>query len=324
MEGTENCGLRGPVHTVETTSQELNPDPRKERRLPSGAGVATGWMEFDDHGSLLASGTDASRHEKALHNFYRYDAQGRMLERANWAADGMTLIRQVYRYGPFGPVEVQWLNGEKLTGRTTVEYDEHGNFVRNASYDTEGRLGHESVQKVDQKTGTVEEEGLDAEGTSQVHVVDRLDEKSEIYEHQALDEKGRVTSILRLYNGEFLSWWLSPDFQCAPGQMEAGIFNWNDEERRFQIYFTLRCPGTLEITKLHHDGKEGSLENDLEERYLADGKGLERVECQYSRDDHQNWTKRVVLVWDAKADKMIAVGEEQRTITYYKNSEGGN
>jgi hypothetical protein len=73
----------------------------------------------------------------------------------------------------------------------------------------------------------------------------------------------------------------------------------------------------LEITKPHHPVKEGSIENDLEERYLEHGTVLERVECEYLRDDHENWTKLVVLVWDAKTDKMIPVREEQRTIAYY-------
>jgi ABC-type sulfate transport system substrate-binding protein len=84
-----------------------------------------------------------------------------------------------------------------------------------------------------------------------------------------------------------------------------------------QTYYTLRCPRTLEITTLHHAGKEGNIENDYEERRREDGTRLARVEYEYVRDAYDNWTKRVIRVWDAKTNKMIAVEEDQRIISYF-------
>lgn len=316
----ENYGLRGPVHVLITTSKAVNAVPGTDQGLAAPVGM--GWMEFDRHGSLLASGQDASKSGSALRNVYEYDEQGRMTVKGNWAADGETLIRQEYTYGPFGPVEVRWYSGKKFTGRTVVEYDKNGSFLRDASYDPDGHLTHESLKRQGEHTNTVEQKGRTADGTTTVHLLDRVDDKSAILEHQSLDEKGRIIGILRMHDGEFLSWWMNPDFQCALGQNEEGIFNWNDEKRRLQIYFNLRCPGTLEITRLHHAGKDGSLENDLEERTLEDGTVLERVEYEYARDAHENWTKRVVLQWDRKKNIMIAVREDQRTISYYEKSKG--
>ena len=310
-----NFGLRGAVHTVWEQSKALNPDPRTGQ--PRGGSDRTNWMEFDDHGSLLLQTTDAATAKDAPKIHSEYDAQGQIVVKVAWAADGVTPIRQEYTYGPYGAVETRWYAGKTFTGRTTVEYDKAGNFVRDNSYDAEGRLQHQSVINRDGRTGTVEEQGLDADGHSIIHVADRFDEKSGIYEHQNLDAKGQVMNILRLHNGEFVSWWLSPDFHCAEGQTDEGIFNWNEAERRFQIYFTLKCPRTLEITLLHHSGKEGNIENDDEERYLEDGTRLERTEYQYVRDAHKNWTKRVALVWDTKIDKMVPVQEDHRAISYY-------
>jgi len=313
--GSENFGLRGPVRTVVQASKELNPDPRTERRLS--AYDTSGWLEFDSHGSFLAQGNDLSKMSEAPRNVYVYDSQGRFLEMGMWAADGSTLIRQVYKYGPFGPVEASWYAGEQLTGRTAIEYDEHGNFTGDKSYDSEGRLTHESMEKYDSRNAVLEMEGIDAEGHPEVHVTDSANEESAILEHNSLDEKGRIVSTLRLYKGQLVSWWLTPDFQCPPGQTELGIFNWNEPELRFQTYFTLRCPRTLEITMLHHAGKTGNLENDYEERRTEGGTLLERLEFEYVRDAHENWTERVMKVWDAKNNDMVAVKEDFRNITYY-------
>jgi hypothetical protein len=315
----ENLALRGPVHTVETTSRVLNPAPESGLFFPDSAGTV--WMEFDSHGSLLAQGQDVSNKDQVPRNLYVYDEQGRMVVKRVWAGDRVTMIRQEYKYGPFGPVEALWYSGKTLTGRTTVEYDANGNFTRDASFDPEGKLLHESLHKEDPRMNSVEDEGIDEKGTIEVHFFDRLDPKTGIHEHQSLDPKGHVVGILRLHDGEFYSWWEIPDFQCDAGQREVGIFNWNEEERRFQIYFNLRCPRTLEITKLHHAGEAGSLENDHEERYLEDGTQLARVEYEYERDTHENRTKRVVLVWDAKEDKMIPVQEDQRTISYFDDKK---
>ena len=315
----ENYGFKGPVRTIETTSATLDSATKADPFFTQPVGPA--WMEFDSHGSLLAEGQDLSKRKEVPRNIHVYDGQGRLVTKGVWAGDGVTLYRQEYKYGPFGPLEVRWYAGKTFTGRTVVEYDANGNFIRDASYDAEGKLQHESLQREDPRTNAVEEEGLDADGTSQVHVVDQSDPKAGIYEHQSLDPQGHVVGILRMHDGDFLSWWQSPDFQCAAGQGEVGIFNGNDEKRRFQIYFTLRCPRTLEITKLHHAGKQGSIENDLEERYLEDGTVLARVQYEYERDAHENWTRRVVAVWNAKEDKMIAVREDRRTISYFEGSK---
>jgi hypothetical protein len=120
---------------------------------------------------------------------------------------------------------------------------------------------------------------------------------------------------LQIHKGKLVSWWLSPDFRCAEGQTEVGVFNWSEPELRFQTYFRLRCPRTLKITVLHHSSKKGSIENDDEERRIEDGTRLERVEFTY--DTHKDWTKRLVQVWDAKSDKMIPARENERHITYY-------
>ena len=192
--------------------------------------------------------------------------------------------------------------------------------MRDASYDSEGHLTHESLQRQDERTNTVEQEGRDEDGSTTVHVADRYDDKSGILEHQSFDAKGRVIGILRMNDGQLLSWWKNPGFQCAEGQNDVGVFNWNDEKRRFQIYFNMRCSGALEITRLHHAGKDGSLENDLEERTLEDGTVLEREEYEYVRDAHENWLKRVVLQWDPKQNIMIPIREDQRTISYYEDA----
>lgn len=315
--GSENFGLRGEVRLVVGTSKTLNPDPRPEPSLWFPGSGDTGWYEFDSHGSFLAQGRDYSKNSETPRNLYVYDDQGRIQEMGNWAADGETLIRQVYKYGPYGPVEVRWYAGKDFTGRTTVEYDEHGNFAGDKSYDSEGRLGHESIEKQDARTGTSETEGVDLGGQSQIHVTDRVDDKTGILEHNTLDEKGHVVNSLRVHEGKLVSWWLSPDFECPEGQRELGIFNWNESALRLQTYYTLRCPRTLEVTTLHHAGKEGNIENDYEERRLEDGTLLARVEYEYVRDAHDNWTKREVWVWDAKTNKMIAVEEDQRIISYF-------
>jgi hypothetical protein len=313
--GSENFGLRGPVHIVVQTSKELNPDPRKEQRLSSND--TAGWLEFDDHGSFLAQGTDLSKMSEVPHRFYVYDAQGRFLEMGSWPWDGSTLIRQVYKYGPFGPAEVSWYAADKFTGHTTIEYDEQGNSIGDKSYDAEGHLTHQSIEKHDAQTGMVETQGIDAEGQSEIHVTDSANDKSAIIEHNTLDENGRIVNTLRLYKGQLVSWWLIPDFKCPEGQTELGIFNWNESELRFQTYFTLRCPRTLEITMLHHAGETGDLENDYEERRTEDGALLERIEFEYVRDTHDNWTERLMKVWDAKSNDMIRVKKDFRDIAYF-------
>jgi hypothetical protein len=315
----ENLAFRGPVHSVVATSTELRSISGAEPLPVSNA--ESRWMEFDSHGSLLAQGQNISKSDEVPRNVFTYDETGRLLSRGDWLPDGVTLMRQVYRYGPFGPVEVKWYSGETLNGRTIVEYDEHGNFIRDASYDADGKLGHQSLRQINEKTNTDEEEGVDADGSVTVHVLDSLDPETGILEHHSFDARGRTTGILRLQNGEFLSWWMNPDFVCEPGQSEQGVFNWNEESRRFQIYFTLKCSGILEITKLHHAGKEGSLENDWEERYLEDGTRLARVENTYERDAHGNWTKLVVSEWDSKKDQMTAVREIRRTSSYFGEKE---
>jgi hypothetical protein len=251
--GSENFGLRGKVRVIVGTSQTLNPDPRAEPSLWFAGSGDTGWYEFDSRGSLLAQGRDYSKSPETPRNLYVYDDQRRILEMGNWAADGETLIRKVYKYGPYGPVEVSWYAGKDFTGRTTVEYNEHGNFTGDKSYDRDGRLLHESIEKQDARTGTIETEGVDAGGQRQIHVADRVDDKT----------------------------------------------------------------GILEITTLHYAGKEGNIENDYEERRREDGTLLARVEYEYVRDAYDNWTKRVIRVWDAKTNKMIAVEEDQRIISYF-------
>lgn len=313
--GSENFGLRGPVHLVVETSKELNPDPRKDRHLSSND--TTGWLEFDEHGSFLAQGQDPAELSEVPRNLYVYDAQGRFVEMGSWSWDHSTLIRQVYKYGPFGPAEVSWYSGDTFTGRTIVEYDQQGNPVGDKSYDAEGRLTHQSIEKYDPQSAVLDTQGLDAEGQSQIHVTDSDNPKSAIVEHNTLDENGRVVSTLRLYKGQLHSWWLSPDFKCAEGQSELGIFNWEEAELRFQTYFTLRCPRTLEITVLHHAGKTGNLENDYEERRSEDGTILERIEFEYTRDAQGNWTERLMKVWDARTTDMIPVKVDFRNIIYY-------
>jgi hypothetical protein len=58
------------------------------------------------------------------------------------AADGVTLIRQVYKHGPFGPTEVLWYAGDRFASRTELEYDNQGNSLGDKSYDSEGPLQH--------------------------------------------------------------------------------------------------------------------------------------------------------------------------------------
>jgi hypothetical protein len=312
---SENYGFRDFIHIVITTSKALHQVPGPEPGLT--AGVGDGWLEFDRHGSLLSSSVDPEKGESLPKNVYEYDGQGRITMKAVWADDGVSVNRQEYKYGPFGVVEARYYVGGKLTSRTSVDYDSQGNFVHDAAYDAEGNLLNQSFKKQDKRLNSEEEEGVDGEGVSFVHVADRYDEKTGIVEHQSMDEKGHVVGILRLRDSEFLSWWRSRDFVCPPEQMEIGIFNWNDEAKRFQIYFNMRCPNTLEITRLHHAGKTGNIENDVEERTLEDGTVIDRVEYDYVRDAHDNWTKRVVLKWDARQGSMIPIREDQRTITYY-------
>lgn len=312
---SENYGLRDFVHIVITTSKGLNQEPGPSPGLEDSVG--SGWLEFDRHGSLLSSSVNPEKGESLPKNVYEYDGQGRITMKGVWADDGVSVNRQEYKYGPFGVVEARFYMGGKLTSRTTVDYDGEGNLVHDAAYDAEGNLMNQSLKKHDKRLNSEEEEGVDGQGVSFVHVGDRYDEKTGILEHQTMDENGHVVGILQLRDSEFLSWWRSPDFVCPPGQIEIGIFNWNDEAKRFQIYFNMRCPNTLEITRLHHAGKTGNIENDLEERTLEDGTVIERIEYQYLRDAHDNWTKRVVLRWDLKQKLMVPLREDQRTISYW-------
>jgi hypothetical protein len=307
-----NLGFKGPVRSVLTTAERPNPDPRPPAQRALFVPGGPEWFAFDSNGKRIEIALGSSG-DQIVNISKRTSVKPDGTE--VWTnSDGHTTeSRKQEILLPDGSREVTYYANAEVTNRDLSRFDEKGRVVGFRSYDGKGNLTSEQ-STVFSDAGEVNTWKLyDHEGRIAVQArTESRDDPSRIDRWQ-YDGEGRLGWHVAVNgSGELLTHWYKPGYQpklsssdslgiCRPGECVSYKF---DEEGRLQ-------------KTVKHSGGKAYAEPDSEEHYNAAGDMDEKVEIQYTRDVHGNWTSRSVFIWDAVSNQMTEVERDSRKIEYY-------
>lgn len=133
---TDNFGLSGPVHTINSTVEKLAPDPRN-RPLVS-LWTACGNCSFDRRGNFISRAQVSDGAVETEHLEVDSDAQGWPTEERSYGDDGALLSRTVFHNGPYGPLDSESWSGGRQISRSQNVYDEHGRTIVSRTWNESG------------------------------------------------------------------------------------------------------------------------------------------------------------------------------------------
>src|SRR5262249_34642555 len=145
---TFNFALRGPVHTIKSTVEQLAPDPRKHPSVP--LSTECGNCSFDRRGYFISWATVSDGAVQTAHSEFDRDALGWPTDERSYGADGALLSRTVFHNGPYGPLDSESRRGDRQISRSQNVYDEHGRQIVYRTWDQNDALNVESLTRFDE------------------------------------------------------------------------------------------------------------------------------------------------------------------------------
>lgn len=300
------------MRSVLTTIELPNADPRSagDRRLFVEG--ANDWMAFDLQGRRTEYPAFASRAGLGPISKCTFQADGTKLC-AGGSGPAQESRTEETRL-PDGMRQVSYFQGGKLESRDVTRSDDNGNSAA-WHYDAKGRLTSEDSTLVDGQGETTTWKIYDDKGEIVLDERTLTAKDKERFDRWSYDSAGRLVWHLALNGeGELLSSWYKAGYKSKQSSSDSlGMCR----PRLCVIYkFDDQGSGRMEKTVQHTPGL-GNLEPNSEEHYNFDGILDEKVEIQYTRDGHSNWTSRLVLVWDSNSNQMIEVERDTRAVEYY-------
>lgn len=305
-----NNGLWGSVKTVRSTSKQLGKDPRHKPKLH--VDTPSAWLAFDARGYILEQ-SEGLKEDGSPDRIRRvkYDSAGRIQESSSAGTDHVTSWRTEYHYGQLGVIETKTFGDGDLQFRHTTEYDSRGKVIEVSTYDGPGQPVSRAFYGYDEQNHLIEWKVLGPHDQLVLHTTDAHDPSGKGITRVWFNVFGQIIRTMSLWKGELISWWQAPDCGCS------GSLGWSDTEKGVTINWEIQPDGTLETVIEYHPGRYGNIECDEIQRLAGNGDLLEKVTFHYERDQHGNWTTRIISVWDPTTNILIPIQEDHRAITYH-------
>lgn len=306
-------GFKGPVRSVLTTTQRLNPDPRIEGRQKLMIQEMPDWAVFDTQGRRIEFAAYVSRDRFEAISKCTFKAAGVKVCTDNTGNHQETRTQETTLAD--GSREVTYFLGSRMENRDVIHSDEKGRAVASRSYDGNGRLRSEYSTVVSGAGETTTSKVYDESGHVALNEQTRVPDDNTRFDRWSYDSDGYLVWHLALNgDGEVLSHWYKVGYMPKLSSSDSlGVCR-----PRLCVSYKFDEQGSGRMEKiLQHTSGEGNLEPDSEEHYNFDRILDEKVEIKYVRDECGNWTSRSVFVWDATSNQMIEVERDTRTIEYY-------
>ena len=305
-----NFGFHGPVRSVMTAVEKLNPDPRPSGRRTLLVSTGPNWIAFDPQGARIETALAFNGNRIVSLSKRTVAPDGTEI----WTdSDGHTSSQKTVSAN--GVREVTYYQDSKIQSREITHLDEKGRVVAFRSCDAQGRLQSEQSSVFDEESETDRWIIYNQEERIASDMKTRMG--SDRFERWEYDPQGQLAWHLALdEDGDLLSQWYSPGYKPKLASSDSlGICH---PKLCVSYKFDEKGTGRLEKTVQHtHDPAGGNLEPDSEEHYDLSGAMDEKIEIKYIYDSHGNWTSRSEFVWDSSTNGMVEVERDTRKLEYY-------
>jgi hypothetical protein len=306
----ENLGFKGAVRSVLTTVVRPNSDPRPNTRHKLFVEGGPDWAVFDTQGRRVEFPSALSRDRFEVISKCAFKVDGTKV--CNDSTGRHQESRERRATLPDESREVTYYQGSKVLNREVTQFDEKGKAVAFKGYRSDGKLSSEDLKL---PNGNDEWKLYDDNGHPVLDWETRVSDDEARLDRWSYDSERRLVWHLAINSdGELLSHWY--DVGYKPKQSASDSLGICRPRLCVSYKFDDEGSGRMEKTVQHTPGN-GNLEPDREEHYNFDGVLDERVEINYIRDDHGNWTSRSVFVWDAAENRLVEIERDTRTIEYY-------
>ena len=306
MTTAEILAFHGPIHTQNTTTHQLEKDPRSQPKLH--IWNRQGWLVFDQSGRITEEGNLAGDGKITLQVRRHYSADGEQSSSEIVDGEKTTQMRLEKNVAADGSVETKTFANDKLVSTVLSKGDASHSWGDVTVQDGEGKtIGHSRSQK-DAAGLTIQSNEKD--GRFVIHNRRRVDQDGNTVETSMFDESGKLVSTMSFRKGELTSFWQDPDCNCANG---AGFYAADG----ITVFYRTEKGGVLYKEVQHHVGRRTNHEIDDAELYDQNGTLVEKIAYNYVRDAHGNWIKRTVSVLDLSTNSLVTVQEDTRDLTYY-------
>lgn len=305
-------GFQGSVRSVLTKVQVVNPDPRPESRRKLSFELAPDWAVFDSQGKRIEFASPSGRGGIGV------------ISKCTFKSDGKVCTESTGQQHEERQEEITLADGRRqrtyyrdshIEHRSVSRLNEHGIPASSIHYHSEGRIASENTR---QSTGEGESTTWKLyDGNGHVLLNWRTleaDDESRI-DRWAYGPEGRLVWHLAISaEGEVLSSW----YELGYKPTHSGFDSLSTCGPRLCVSYKFDEQGSGRLEKtVQHLLREDYFELGSEEHFDFDGRLDEKVQINYERDGHGNWTSRTVSVWNPVPNQTIEVQRDSRTIQYY-------